>query len=274
MIERVLHMYNIENLVIIIPVYKAFDDFLKCLNSIRRFYTKTRVIVINDCDSEEDSIKITSLIDHVFKDVDHNIVKVNNHMNLGFIKSCNIGCNLALSLDNVGSILLLNSDTILTNNSIQEMLIVLNTANKIGVVNPRTNNASIQSYPFTIDSLPIFSFMYWQITKTFLKPYHRIPTAVGFCMLVKSNVVRKYGLFDEIYGLGYNEENDFCMRILKHGYQCYSANRSFVYHKGKSSFGINKARILERMNRKILDERYPNYSKLVKNYLTKRKISN
>ena len=47
------------------------------------------------------------------------------------------------------------------------------------------------------------------------KKYHYIPTAVGFCMLIKTFLFNRYGLFSNEYGFGYNEENDFSQKLMK-----------------------------------------------------------
>ena len=40
-----------------------------------------------------------------------------------------------------------------------------------------------------------------------------IPTAVGFCMYIRRECLKEVGEFRaEVFGKGYGEENDFCLR--------------------------------------------------------------
>jgi glycosyltransferase involved in cell wall biosynthesis len=93
-----------------------------------------------------------------------------------------------------------------------------------------------------------------------------MPTAVGFCMLIKAEILQRFGLFDEIYSPGYNEENDFVCRINRFGFSAVAANHAFVYHYESSSFGSERF-TLERTHREILLDRYPEYQRTVAGYL-------
>ena len=116
------------------------------------------------------------------------------------------------------------------------------------------------------DISPDESFTIWQDIRGDLPDFGVMPTAVGFCMLVKASVLEKFGLFDEIYSPGYNEENDFVCRINLYGYSAVVANKAFVYHYESSTFGPRR-RALEAEHHKILIERYPEYRKKISNYL-------
>ena len=85
-------------------------------------------------------------------------------------------------------------------------------------------------------------------------------------MLISSIVLERFGLFDEIYSPGYNEENDFVCRINRYGYSAVAANRAFVFHFETSSFGTRR-RNLEARNSQILLNRYPEYSRKIADYL-------
>ena len=95
-----------------------------------------------------------------------------------------------------------------------------------------------------------------------------MPTAVGFAMLIKRRLIREYGLFDEIYSPGYNEENDFCMRVNEYGYNVLAANRAYVFHYESKSFGSRRNE-LDLKHSQVLMKRYPFYSATVKMYQDK-----
>src|SRR4029077_7349290 len=81
-------------------------------------------------------------------------------------------------------------------------------------------------------------------------------------------ILDEFGLFDEAYGRGYNEENDLVMRANRCGYQAALANRAFVYHMGEASFSNTDTpkEELEKRNSKLLQERYPEYTKSIAKY--------
>jgi len=44
-------------------------------------------------------------------------------------------------------------------------------------------------------------------------------------------------LLDEEYGLGFYEDDDYCIRMKKAGYRLVCLEDVFVYHRGSASFG-------------------------------------
>lgn len=63
----------------------------------------------------------------------------------------------------------------------------------------------------------------------------------GACMLVRMEVVRKIGLFDERY-FAHMEEIDFCWRAQNHGYRLLVQPASTVYHVGGATLAMNHPR--------------------------------
>jgi hypothetical protein len=102
----------------------------------------------------------------------------------------------------------------------------------------------------------------------YLPAYHFVPTGVGFCLFIKLEVLNEFGLFDEVYGQGYNEENDLIMRANRCGYRAALANHAFVYHVGEASFSASSSPKLihEQKNAALLHSRYPEYLTSIRNY--------
>jgi len=248
---------------IIIPAYKDWASLCACLTSCDRHVKSSHeIIVINDASPEVG-------FEQRIKEFIHGKQKFRYYLNgenLGFVKSCNKGVELATSGNDI---LLLNSDTEVTSGFLEEMLFCLYASDRHGVCCPRSNNATLVSVPFFYTGsrhdkgYPALSFSAWQNLKGFLPRHHVIPTGQGFCMLVKRQLVTNFGLFDEIYRAGYNEENDFCCRINRHGYSAVAANHAFVFHLETKSFSAEQKNLLESRNRKILDKRYPEYESAV-----------
>ena len=69
----------------------------------------------------------------------------------------------------------------------------------------------------------------------------QLPTPVGFCMYVRRAGLEAVGRFDEGYGLGYGEENDFCRRLATAGFRNVLLDDTFIAHVGNRSFDAKKA---------------------------------
>jgi len=190
-----------------------------------------------------------------------------NAENLGFLKSANRGMDRASA--GGSDVLLLNSDTVVFPGAISEMMRVAGSDSMIGFVTPRSNNATLASLPVQ-ESLrhrgAAESFRDYAQLAAHLPQSHYVPTAIGFCMLVKQRMLAEFGLFDEAYGAGYNEENDLVMRANRCGYRAVLANHAFVYHEAESSFGKAARGELEASNARRLVGRYPEYPRAIQAY--------
>jgi GT2 family glycosyltransferase len=191
-----------------------------------------------------------------------------NPRNLGFVRTANRAVAEALRLGY--DLLLLNSDTVVTPGALKEMAEVALADPMIGFVNPRSNNATLATLPYQ-DRFrhlpPAEAEAAWALIAPRLPPFSYTPTANGFCVLIRWTVLAEFGGFDEIYGRGYNEENDLAMRAGRRGYRSVLANHAFVWHQGSASFHLHhEEEGLERRNREVLLRRYPEYLRLTANY--------
>ncbi len=189
-----------------------------------------------------------------------------NPLNLGFVRTANRAFDEAAARG--FDVVLLNSDAVLTPGALTEMAAVAREDPMIGFVNPRSNNATLATLPFQerFRHLPPEpARRAWAAVADRLPRYSYAPTANGFCVLVRWFVLAEFGGFDEIYGRGYNEENDLAMRAGRRGYRAVLANRAFVWHEGSASFAT-EGEALELRNRAILDRRYPEYGALAEGY--------
>lgn len=253
------------------PIYGDLPSLTQCIKSLIQYLDTEnhKVLLVNDVGPDADAIE-----DAVLKQIKNKpgFKYERNPANLGFIGTCN---RAVFELDRTkNDILLLNSDTVVTEGFIDEMHKVLYADYKHGAVCPRSNNATITSMPFlrkdgNVDierEIPYTNKVY-DVVKDMLPDYTLSPVAHGFCMLIKRFLIEDFGLFDPIYGLGYNEENDFCMRINQYGFSSIIANKAMVYHLESKSFTSDKKKQLQEKNHKILISRYPYYEHVVADYL-------
>lgn len=257
-----------KNVTVVVPVYGDWSSLVLCIDSLKEYLDpRHKVVLVNDCGPEVEELekKILARIKG-----QSNFEYYRNPKNLGFVKTCNRAVN---EIDTTGNdILLLNSDTKVTEGFLEEMLDVLYATDKHGCVCPRSNNATIASVPFRMqNNTPDRELDYAQdvydAIKDHLPKYHVTPVAVGFCMLIRRSLIQNFGLFDEVYGLGYSEENDFCQRINKYGYSSVIANHALVFHLESRSFTSEKKAKLVEKNEAFMLTRYPYYRKLVERYI-------
>lgn len=259
---------SMKKVAIIVPVYGDWQSLEKNIRALQKYTPKDKnveVHFVNDCGPEADMLERN--IKEAINDTD-NFYYHRNEENLGFVKNCN---NAVFKLvPQTHDVLLLNSDAIVTGGFLEEMLDVLYARDDIGAVCPRSNAATIFSVPMPKSGRSYSmrsSYLIYKAIRRKLPQYYISPIAHGFCMLVRREVIEKYGLFDEVYGKGYGEENDFCMRIRREGWKCAAANKVFVFHYKARSFSEEKRTALVEENEKTLDSRYPEYRQLVRDYV-------
>lgn len=258
---------------VIIPVYNAIDDLAECINSIARANNQTtyNVIIIND---QSPDYRVSEYLANLLEQNMPNFSVYENETNCGFVSTVNRGMSLSTN-----DVVLLNSDTIVTDNWIDKLVECAYSSNRVGTVTPLTNNGTICSIPdfcqdnelpkgHTIDSFAKL------VDKTSLREYPVLPTAVGFCMYIKRDLIEEIGLFDEVnFPRGYGEENDFCCRAVDNGYLNVMCDDTYIYHKGSMSFKEDKAKLIE-ANSRVLREKHPNYFETVEQFVRKNPLRN
>jgi GT2 family glycosyltransferase/glycosyltransferase involved in cell wall biosynthesis len=253
-------------LSVILPVYRGLAETTRCIESLlhSKNLTPYDIIVINDASPEEE---ITSYLDSL-KENNARLKIFTNVENLGFVKTVNVGMQLAVDAD----VILLNSDTVVSNNWIDRLVAQAYADSKVGTVTPFSNNATICSYPDLEgwDNLPKGENVS-QVDSAFSLANAcqaiEIPTAVGFCMYIKRACLENVGLFDEdAFGKGYGEENDFCLRATNKGWRHLLAADVFVFHEGEVSFG-NDASLKKSRAMDIMRTRYPSYEHTITQHI-------
>jgi GT2 family glycosyltransferase len=263
--SNILNFSRKNKIDIIIPVYKNLLYTKNCIESVlnSNIKSKHRIIIINDASPDNE---VNEYIENLH--ANKKIIIIKNRENLGFVKSVNKG----MSLSEKNDIVLLNSDTEVSNNWLDKLAWHAYSAEKVATVTPFSNNATICSFPSIEGSNAIAGGMNVQeIDKAFSEVNSRksveIPTGVGFCMYIRRGCLKEIGLFDDKnFGKGYGEENDFCLRAINNGWVNLFAGDTFVYHAGEVSFG-NTSSIGKANASKIINKMHPNYEHLIQDYI-------
>lgn len=252
---------------VIIPVYGGVEETRRCVDRLLVSAPLNRalnnIILVDDCGPDPAMPVLLGTLQGIPR-----VRVVRNAQNLGFVESVNRGMEMCGRND----VVLLNSDTEVVGNWLDRLVAQGRASSDIGSVTPFSNNATICSYPVlpgrpdlpkgeTVESLDD-AFR--------LANAHRsvdLPTAVGFCMLIKRTCIDDTGLFDaKAFGRGYGEENDFCLRSAKLGWRHILAGDVFVFHVGEVSFS-ERSKDAKDHAWKVLTSRHPDYAASVARFV-------
>lgn len=247
---------------VIIPAYRGTAETRRCIESVLADTVQPpdHIIVVDDFSPERE---LSEFLDELAQGGAFNLIR--NERNRGFVASVNIGMSAAGSDD----VVLLNSDTEVPPGWLMRLERQAYSNELVGTVTPLSNNATICNYPnlnggdlppqYTLEAIDEAA----QRANSGLSV--EIPTAVGFAMFIKRSCLVDVGMFDEkTFGLGYGEENDFCLRAMEKGWTHLLALDTYVYHKGEVSFGKvspSRDKALVRLLKK-----FPNYLQLIGEY--------
>jgi len=218
---------------VIIPVFNAYELLRACLDSVTRTVPPgTEVLVIDDA-STDGRVK-PFLQTWVGQGTARQLVL--QPENRGFVATANQGMHLTGK-----DLVLLNSDTEVTEGWLQNLADCLNSDETIATATPWSNNGEIVSIPAFCQPNPVPGdpdAIARQIKSCGAPVFPNIPTAVGFCMAISRRAIDRVGVFDEAtFGRGYGEENDFCMRAEQEGMRNVLCDDTYVVHHGGASFG-------------------------------------
>ena len=247
---------------VVIAVFGARDVTLQCLASvIPTLPAWARVVVVDDASDDEALVEALRALSSKGE-----IRLLRHATNKGFPSAVNTGLAACIGDD----VVLLNSDTLVADGWLDRMREAAYGSATIGTVTPFSNNATILSYP---DASHANAVPDLRETRTLdgLAASTRgdpvdIPTAVGFCMFVKSACLAQTGgLREDLFAQGYCEENDLCMRARHLGWRHVAAPNVFVTHAGGKSFAGARAYLQER-NLRVLNLLHPGYDKLIEDF--------
>jgi len=259
-----------EAIDILIPVYNGIEFleplFKSIIQNTNPFY---RLIIIDDCSPDK------MVHDFLERFIDQNkalieIIFIKNEKNLGFLQSVN---RAAKEVKN--HFVLLNTDTEVPPFWLERLMQPIIHLDKVATTTPMTNSGEICSFPTWLSDNKIYHdldvssvdkyFSYVSFEKNSID----VPTGVGFCMGINKDVFDQIGMFDEIFGKGYGEENDWCMRAIEIGYRNIIVPNLFVYHKHGGSFLSSEKKDLIKKNLITLNKKHPSYNRLIQDLIEK-----
>jgi GT2 family glycosyltransferase len=251
---------------IVIPVYNAAGDLARCVDSVLAHSSGDwRLLLIDDASP---AIAIRTYFSGLRARRLPQVSLHRNERNLGFTLTANRGLSEARA---DADVVLLNSDTVVTPDWLGKLARCAASDPRIGTITPFSNNAEICSWPRFCSNNP------WPLSQdpgavvaaleqSAVPTYPDLPTGVGFCFYIRRALIAAIGAFDPAFGLGYGEENDYCLRAVAAGFRNVLCEDAFVLHLGGSSFGDKRAELALR-NTALMLERHPGYLDLVHAYI-------
>ncbi|MCB4804287.1 GT2 family glycosyltransferase [Methylobacterium brachiatum] len=236
-----------ETVDIVICVHNAYEDVRACLESVVQSTLPPYRVIIVDDGSESQTADYVNEVARA-----NGFYLLRNDIALGYTFAANQGLRRSFA----DYIVLLNSDTIVSEGWIDRLWQHAHECPKIGIIGPVSNTASWQSVPNIItdgdwDPNQIPDWMTItemdDLVRSTTNGSLYLPFINGFCMLIRREVLDQIGLFDEAtFGAGYGEENDFVIRTRKAGWDLRVATNVYIYHaQSKSYSNIRRQKLAE-----------------------------
>lgn len=227
-------------------------DTLECINSVLAL-DKGKLsisIVVVDNASTDNSVKL-------LKKLGSKIVLLQNASNLGYAGGNNVGIKYALAQD-AKYVLILNNDTILKEDLLQRLVLSAKAENA-GLVCPKIYFAKGFEFHKNRYKPTDLGKVLWavggkidwnnvyasnrgvdEVDSGQYNKLSEVGFAPGTCLLLKAQVLKEVGLFNEKYFL-YMEDVDLSVRAKRLGWKVICDPSAVIWHKvaGSSSIGGN-----------------------------------
>jgi len=246
-----------EVIDIIVPVYGGRQETLQCIQSVLSAKSNIayRIVVVDDCSPD---LQLGRELRRLASD--KKITLLLRPINAGFSGAVNTGA----SLDDSRDLVLLNADTQVFDYWLDRLRAAAYQSEDIGTVTPLSNFGELVSYPRAMENNPVGDIRYAEQLDALLRTTAServidLPAGVGFCMYIKRVAWHRVGGLDEfLFGRGYGEDTDLCLRVRQAGWRNVCAANTYVVHWGSKSFGAEKAHLVAQ-NLPKLYAKYPEH---------------
>jgi GT2 family glycosyltransferase len=222
---------------VVIPVSTAPVLTRRCIDSVVACLSRSiRDIYVQDDASD---IETQQMLDHL----PYERVHVRHaQKNQGFGASV----NEAIGRSSASYVLVLNSDTLVSEDFLPSLCTALASDPQLAVIIPSGND-------YDRDNLDRYVREPGGYVRT-----HRLR---GHAFLIRRDIFLKVGGFDSAFGRGYYEDIDLGRRLDLRGWHLGVHPDAYIYHEGGGSFGRGRSfKELVRRNRNLYFSRYPNTS--------------
>ena len=233
-------MPALPSIDVVIPVHNAPELTRRCIDSVVTcLISSIKHIYIQDDASSDETRRMLDQLPY------QNIHVHHAEENQGFGASV----NAAIRRSDACYILVLNSDTVTSENFLPTLCAAFAADPLLAVVIPGGND-----------------YARHDLNQYLRRPGGYIEThrLQGHAFLIRRKVFEEIGGFDPAFGRGYYEDVDLGRRLDQRGWRIGVHPDASIQHKGGGSFGRGRSfRELVRRNRSLYFSRYPNASRNV-----------
>ena len=206
-------------------------------------------VVIVDNASADDSVALLRASEPARSLTDQGRLRiVENLENRGFGQAN----NQAFALTDTPFLLLLNPDAEVTEDSIDELIATVRSGARVGAAGPKILNAdgSLQisawrnppaAWEILLSQMKLYLLLPRRLRGELLLGGHwdhssqrSVPMLSGAALLVRRTVIEEVGGFDERFHM-YGEDNEWCLRIVRAGWQLIFQPSAVILHLGAQS---------------------------------------
>ena len=208
----------------IIVTYNGSKWIEKCLTSLNNSSISLEIIII-------DNFSTDNTIDIIEKNFS-NVILIKSEKNLGFAKANNIGIKYALE-HGVDYVFLLNQDAWVENDTIEKLLNSFKQILDAGIVSPIHLNGNkmgldcgFVNYIANYNTANFISDLYCNC----LVDCYETKFVNAAAWLISRKCIEKVGGFDTSVFFHYGEDDDYCNRVIYHGFKIIINTKTTICH--------------------------------------------
>jgi GT2 family glycosyltransferase/glycosyltransferase involved in cell wall biosynthesis len=202
----------------------------RCLDSILGDPARPELeVIVVDNASRDDTLRMLAGV----CGRDPRVQVIANSENRGFAAAVNQGLARA-----TGELLVvLNNDTVVTPGWLRTFQRHLRNDPRIGLIGPITNNIGNEARVVTAyQDLEEMQEEQVKLTGRNAGIAFDIKVLAFLCVAMPREVYERIGPLDEAFGVGFFEDDDYCMRVRAAGYRIACAEDVFIHHELSASF--------------------------------------
>jgi GT2 family glycosyltransferase len=239
------HTWGQGAVSLILVSYNARRYLDACLTSLRALrWPDVEVIIVDNASSDGSA-------DHIAAHYPE-VVLICAGDNLGFAGGCNRGAQAARG----AYLAFLNVDTVVDPDWLAPLVTALDTLPAAGLVTPKilllAAPGCINTCGNDVHLTGFGTLRGWQQPATVYERPETVASVSGAAFVLRADVFREVGGFDENFAPAYVEDTDLSWRIRMAGYRVYAVPDSHIYHDYQARFGCEKFFCLERNRGQML----------------------
>ncbi|KKP97328.1 MAG: Glycosyl transferase family 2 [Candidatus Moranbacteria bacterium GW2011_GWE1_36_7] len=222
---------NFPKIFVVILNFNGKSTLLNCLTSVfQSDYPNFEIVVVdnNSDDGSFEQAKLNFSRSHFIK----------NSENIGFSKGNNIGIRFALEKF-ADYVFVLNNDTLLEKTTLSSLIKTAEKNTSAGIISPLILTSDNNSIWFAGGKIVWEKMRAIHLTTKYSSIPYFSEYLSGCAMLIKKEVFKKIGLFDERFFL-YYEDADFSLRTRKAGFGLLVDPSAHIQHLEQSNSNGSK----------------------------------